>query len=78
VAEYVQAGVLDPGVTPTVTIQRDQTISYGSGTASGSKVVVSYPFKFMVMNGIARLLSSTSTVGSDFTMATSATMRNEN
>jgi Flp pilus assembly protein TadG len=78
VDEYIQAGVLDPSVTPTVTIQRDTTISYGSGTASGSKVTVSYPFKFMVMNGVAQLLSSGSTVGSDFTMATSATMRNEN
>ena len=78
VDEYIQAGVLDPSVTPTVTIQRNATISYGSGTASGSKVTVSYPFKFMVMNGVAQLLSTGSTVGSDFTMATSATMRNEN
>jgi len=78
VDEYIQAGVLDPSVTPTVTIQRNATISYGSGTASGSTVTVSYPFKFMVMNGVAKLLSSSSTVGTDFTMATSATMRNEN
>jgi len=78
VDEYIQAGVLDPSVTPTVTILRNATISYGSGTASGSKVTVSYPFKFMVMNGVAQLLSTGSTVGSDFTMATSATMRNEN
>jgi Flp pilus assembly protein TadG len=78
VQEYIQAGVLDPSVTPTITIQRNATISYGSGTATGSKVSVSYPYHFMVMNGIAKLVVSNTTLGSDFTMATSATMRNEN
>jgi Flp pilus assembly protein TadG len=78
VQEYIDAGVLDASVTPTITIQRNATISYGTGTASGSKVLVSYPYKFMVLNGIAKLVVSGTTVGSDFTMATSATMRNEN
>ena len=78
VQEYVQAGVLDPSATTTVTIQRDVPISYGSGTGTGSKVIVSYPFKFMVLNGVAKLVASNTTLGSDFTMATSATMRNEN
>lgn len=78
VQQYVQAGVLDPSVTTTVTIQRNATISYGSGTASGSKVIVSYPFKFMVLKGVAKLVASNTTLGSDFTMAASATMRNEN
>lgn len=78
VQQYVQAGVLDPSVTTTVTIQRNTTISYGSGTASGSKVIVSYPFKFMVLKGVAKLVASNTTLGSDFTMAASATMRNEN
>jgi Flp pilus assembly protein TadG len=78
VQEYVQAGVLDPGATTQVTIQRSVAISYGSGTATGSKVIVSYPFKFMVLNGVAKLVASNTTLGSDFTMAASATMRNEN
>jgi Flp pilus assembly protein TadG len=78
VQQYIQAGVLDAGVTPTISIQRNASISYGSGTATGSKVSVSYPYKFMVLNGIAKLVVSDTTVGSDFTMATSATMRNEN
>jgi hypothetical protein len=32
----------------------------------------------MVLNGVARLVVSNTTLGSDFTMAASATMRNEN
>ena len=78
VQQYVQAGVLDSNVTPTVTIQRSVAVSYGSGTATGSKVIVSFPFHFMVLNDIAKLVVSNTTVGSDFTMAASATMRNEN
>ena len=78
VQEYIQAGVLDASVTPTISIQRNATISYGSGTASGSKVTVNFPYHFMVLNGIAKLVVSGTTLGSDFTMATSATMRNEN
>jgi Flp pilus assembly protein TadG len=78
VQQYVQAGVLDSNVTPTVTIQRAIAVSYGTGTATGSKVIVSFPFHFMVLNDIAKLVVSNTTVGSDFTMAASATMRNEN
>ena len=78
VQEYIDAGVLDASVTPTITIQRNASISYGSGTATGSKVTVSYPYHFMVLNGIARLVVTNTTLGADFTMATSATMRNEN
>ena len=78
VQEYIHAGVLDPSVTPTITIQRNASISYGTGTATGSKVSVSYPYHFMVLNGVAKLVVSNATLGSDFTMATSATMRNEN
>jgi len=32
----------------------------------------------VVLNGVARLVVSNTTLGSDFTMAASATMRNEN
>ena len=78
VQEYVEAGVLDPDATTTVTIQHDVPISYGNGTAPGTKVNVSYPFKFIVLNGVAKLVASSTTLGTDFTMAASATMRNEN
>src|SRR5712691_3184909 len=78
VQQYANAGVLDAGVTPTVTIQRNSTISYGSGTASGSKVTVTYPFRFIALQSVVRLVVNGSTVGAPFTMAASATMRNEN
>jgi len=78
VNEYIQAGVLDAGVTPAVTINRTASISFGTGTATGSQVVVSYPFKFMVLHSVAQLFGNSNPLGNDFTMAASATMRNEN
>lgn len=78
VQQYVQAGILG-GAAPTVTINRSTTVSYGTGSATGSKVTVSYPFHFMVLNPVAKLVvGSSATLGTDFTMAASATMRNEN
>ena len=78
VNEYIQSGVLDAGVTPTVTVNRTATISYGTGSATGSQVIVSYPFKFMVLHSVAQLFGNSNPLGNDFTMAASATMRNEN
>ena len=78
VQQYIQAGVLDASVTPTITIQRTTPISYGTGTATGSRVIVSYPYRFMALNSVARLFATNPTLGADFTMSTSATMRNEN
>ena len=78
VQQYIQAGVLSAGVTPTISIQRSVAVSYGTGSATGSKVTVSYPYHFMVLNGVAKLVVKNTTLGSDFTMAASATMRNEN
>src|SRR6476661_4790362 len=37
VQQYIQVGVLGPA-TPTVAIQRNVSVSYGTGTATGSKV----------------------------------------
>jgi Flp pilus assembly protein TadG len=78
VQQYIQAGVLDPRVTTTITVQRSIPVSYGTGTATGSRVTVNFPYKFMVLNGVAKLVVSNTTLGSDFNMAASATMRNEN
>lgn len=58
-------------VTPTA-------IAIGGGsTASGSKVTVNYPFSFMVLQPVARLLVSGSTMPAAFTMSAAAEMRNE-
>ena len=54
------------------------TISFGSGSATGSKVTVNYPFSFIALNPVAKLVTKNSTLGgSAFVMSASAEMRNE-
>ncbi|HEY9465896.1 MAG TPA: TadE family protein [Vicinamibacterales bacterium] len=77
VRQYLQSGSLksDSSVGVTVT---PVTVNIGSGgTASGSKVTVTYPFTFMVMQPIAQLVVSGSTVGEPITLTATTTMRNE-
>jgi Flp pilus assembly protein TadG len=74
VRNYMQAGQLAAYGSATVGIER--TVPFGSNTAS--KITVTYPFDFMVLNPVMRLLDSGSTTGQGTTMMTSiALMRNE-
>jgi hypothetical protein len=53
-------------------------VSIGGGnTTPGSLVTVTYPYAFMVLQPVARLIVRTTTVGSSFTMRATAEMRNE-
>ena len=73
------AGATTPRAkSPTVSIKNFAFSPKTLTVKAGSKVTVNYPYHFMVLNGVARLVVSNTTLGSDFTMAASATMRNEN
>jgi Flp pilus assembly protein TadG len=77
VRQYLQMGGLKSDSTVDVDVA-PMDVSLGSGgTASGSKVTVTYPFTFMVLQPIAQLVVSGSTVGAPITITTDATMRNE-
>jgi Flp pilus assembly protein TadG len=76
VTAYMAAGGLNN--CPTCVVLSATQISIGGGlTASGSKVTVNYPFSFMVLQPVARLVVNSSTLGSAFTMVAAAEMRNE-
>jgi Flp pilus assembly protein TadG len=77
VQAYLVAGQLPNAAAATVNISRTQTISIGTGTASASRVTVNYPFDFIVLQPIARMVVADATAGESLTMAASATMRNE-
>ena len=47
------------------------------GPATASRVTISYPFNFMVLNPVARLVRPTTSLGGALTMQASALMRNE-
>ena len=75
---YMQNGQLQNEASATVTVDNNQTVSIGGGnTAKASLVTVNYPFSFIVLNPVARLISGPTTLGSAFTMVATAEMRNE-
>jgi Flp pilus assembly protein TadG len=77
VRQYMASGQLPNAANATVTLNPTATVSYGAGTASASVVTVDYPFEFMVLQPVARMLVSGSTLGGPLTIRASAQMRNE-
>jgi Flp pilus assembly protein TadG len=71
VKSYLDAGVLKQ--TATINVNQETL-----GTNTASRVTVIYPYQFMVLNRVMKLLNSGSTTGKDaFTMQAVAVMRNE-
>ena len=74
---YLNAGSLSPS-SATVTVNQSATVTVGAGTATASIVTVSYPFSFVVLDPIARLVNSGSNnFGSAFSLSSTSEMRNE-
>jgi Flp pilus assembly protein TadG len=74
---YLTSGQLPNASSATVVVNRNTTVSIGTGTAAASSVTVNYPFQFIVLGPVARLVVSQSTLGAPLTMSASAVMRNE-
>ena len=77
VRQYLVSGQLSDAAGATVTVNSAVPVDIGTGTANASLVTVNYPFKFMVLQPVARLLVSGSTLGAPITITASAQMRNE-
>jgi Flp pilus assembly protein TadG len=79
VVTYMHQGQLPSATTDMVVVDQSVTMPIGAtATAAASVVTVNYPFSFVMLNPVARLLSSSATLGaSPFTMVSSAQMRNE-
>ena len=73
VQNYMKAGGLPKFATAGVVIERNVPL----GTNTASKITVNYPFQFMVLNGVAKLISRGRTAGQPLTMQSVALLRNE-
>ena len=74
VRNYMQSGQLPKATTATINVER--AVPFGPNTAS--RITVTYPFDFIVLNPVARLVQSSSTAGKGTTlMMSTALMRNE-
>lgn len=73
VRNYLTSGRLTNAGTASIIVVRNEPF----GATTASRVTVNYPFQFMVLNGVVRLVRPDSTVGTPLTMQSSALMRNE-
>ena len=75
--DYMESGQLPEFGAANVSLT-PVTLDLGSGvTVAASSVTVSYPFEFIVLQPVARLVVSGSTLGAPFAMTATAVMRNE-
>jgi Flp pilus assembly protein TadG len=74
VTNYMNGGRLTNVASATITVERDVNVN----GRSSSRVTVNYPFSFMVLNPVVRLVDGQSATGSaPLTMQSVALMRNE-
>ena len=74
VRNYMQGGQLPNYASAAVTITHNVALT-GSDTAT--QVQIDYPFQFIVLNPVVRLVTPGSTTGTPVTMHSTALMRNE-
>ncbi len=72
VTNYMNGGRLN-GASAQISVVRN--VPFGATTAS--RVTVNYPFQFVFLGPVARLVRGNSTMGAPLTMSSSALMRNE-
>jgi Flp pilus assembly protein TadG len=77
VLEYMQAGQLSKAGVAVITVNRNASITVNGAAVSASEVSVAYPFDFIVLKPVARLINGSTTLGNSLVINASATMRNE-
>jgi Flp pilus assembly protein TadG len=74
VNQYLTDGGLVSLADGNILVTRNAALA---GSATASTVQVNYPFEFMVLNPVVRLISPNSTTGAPITLTAATLMRNE-
>jgi Flp pilus assembly protein TadG len=77
VRQYMADGQLTKSATAPVIVNRTASIDVNGTPVSASAVTVDYPFDFIMLQPVVRLVAPSSTVGGAFVMHATAIMRNE-
>ncbi len=77
VREYMQSGQLPRHADAAVNLNRNATLSINGQPVTASLVTVDYPFTFIVLGPVARIVDPSSGAGGSLTMRATALMRNE-
>ena len=75
--DYMSSGQLTNVGTATIDVNRNATIVVNGANVSASQVTVQYPFSFIAMQPVARLVNPNSGQSGNLTMVATALMRNE-
>ncbi len=74
---YMANGQLTKSATATVVVNKGASINVNGTLMSASAVTVDYPFEFIMLQPVVRLVAPGATVGGPLTMRATAIMRNE-
>ena len=77
IRQYMADGQLSRSADAPVVVQRDATITVDGTPVGASLVTIDYPFEFIILQPVARLVVANTTTGEDITMRATALMRNE-
>jgi Flp pilus assembly protein TadG len=77
VRDCMQLGQLPGYDDAVVQVNRNATLTMSGSTVSASSVAVNYPFQFVVLQPVARLVDPRSSIPGALTIQASAVMRNE-
>jgi Flp pilus assembly protein TadG len=77
VRKYMADGQLKNSASATVVINKNASFVVNGQTVGASLVTVDYPFQFIMLNPVARLVVRGSRAGQPITMHATALMRNE-
>jgi Flp pilus assembly protein TadG len=77
IRQYMADGQLGNSATATVVVDKTSTINAGGTPVSASLVTVDYPFEFIMLQPVVRLVAPGATVGGPLTMRATSIMRNE-
>ena len=77
VMQYMRAGQLNAATSAAIAVDRSATLNVSGRLVSASQVSIDYPFSFIVLQPVARLVAPTTSLGGAVVMHAQAVMRNE-
>jgi Flp pilus assembly protein TadG len=77
IRQYMANGQLTKSATAAVVVNQSASIDVNGTPVSASAVTVDYPFEFIMLQPVVRLVAPGATVGGPITMRATAIMRNE-
>jgi Flp pilus assembly protein TadG len=77
IRQYMADGQLPESATASVVVDKGASINVNGTAVSASAVTVDYPFEFIMLQPVVRLVAPGATVGGPLTMRATSIMRNE-